>query len=482
MYSLGLDLSTQSLSALILQQEEASAAAQILGTWSVPFSRFSRKFGLEAGTLCLPPPSPGYYSQPIAMYLEALDQLFALMQAEGAPLSLIAVVNCSSQQHGQVFVNKTFDRACEGLKTPESSIKLTQQFAASFASASAPIWLCSHTGEEAAELEEALGSQRVLSISASAIPLRFSGLVLRHFAKNQQQSYAQTARIHLISSWLAAVLSAQPAAPIDYGNACGTLLMDYQQKKWSKELLSAMGAGLPAGPEGLAQRLPELASPNAVVGQLAPYFCAKYGFSESCSVLVGSGDNPQAKLASPHELLNLGSSFVMMAGAKGPHPWTNAMYDGLGQPFSFACRSNGALVWDEQRKALGLSFEQQEAALERYPLGALEPLNFCPLQESFPLSSEGLVPAATEIPSSYSAEQAITAMIDGTLLEMAATCAQVFAGSEEPLAVTGGVCRSAGVLQRIGQIWQRPIIVLENSGAAYGAALAGLQTLRAPAQ
>ena len=123
---------------------------------------------------------------------------------------------------------------------------------------------------------------------------------------------------------------------------------------------------LPGGSEGLLAKLPELAPPDSIVGNIAVYFVEKYGFSQECSIVAGSGDNPQAKVPVAGDLLSLGTSFVNMVSTDGetldPEGFANAMYDGIGRPFMFGCRTNGAMVWDAVRNHYGLSKEEYEPA------------------------------------------------------------------------------------------------------------------------
>ena len=134
--------------------------------------------------------------------------------------------------------------------------------------------------------------------------------------------------------------------------------MDYEKKEWSHRLVAAAADGLPGGKEGLMAKLPALVSPDSVIGSIARYFVAKYGFSEQCRVAVGSGDNPQTKVLVKGDLLSLGTSFVNMISTDGKtldlDGYANGMYDGLGRPFMFGCRTNGAMVWDGIRGMHGL--------------------------------------------------------------------------------------------------------------------------------
>ena len=494
MYTLGIDLSTQSLSATLLQstegKNEGERGIRFCANWSIPFRDLAEKYALDPRTLCIKDLSqkyPGFYAQPPQMFLEALDLLLAQIQAEGAPLHRVLAINCSAQQHGQLWLNAEFELCCQKLRQPghaQKELSLNQLFDASYAYPAAPIWMCSQTKAEAKHLLEHVGNDKLLQLCGSAAPLRFSGLVLRWLARREKTAYRQCRYVHLLSSWLAAVFTAKSNAAIDWGSGAGTLMMDYRARNWSQELLASLAEGLASeagGPSGgaaeLRSRLPELASPVAEQGKVASYFL-KYGFAADCKVLTGSGDNPQSKVCQAGDLLSLGSSFVAMSRTAKFHPkfhpWANAMYDGLGQPFSFTCRSNGALVWDAVRQSLGLSYAQQDAALEKYPLGSLPALPLRLLNESFPPAPANVTDVQNFAGPSTDPAANLVAVIDGTLLEWHQACLDVFGTSEDLLYVTGGPTRSQQVLQRIEAIWRRPLQTFNSAGASYGAAMAAM--------
>ncbi|XP_061168545.1 uncharacterized protein LOC133177593 [Saccostrea echinata] len=472
-----MDLSTQSLSATILQQlpghSDKDTELRSCGSWSIAFRDVAGKYALDPQNLCLLEAArscEGFFAQPPQMFLASLDLLLAKMQAAGAPLASVDALNCSAQQHGQVWLNRSFADCCAALQRPQSQrSRLPELFARSYGCPVAPIWMCSQTQAEAGHLLGRLGKERVLELSGSAAPLRFSGLVLRWLALREPAMYGLSVRIHLLSSWLAAVLSAQSSVPLDWGSAAGTSLMDYRRKCWSEDLLDCLAEGLEGGPEGLRARLPELCPAQQCVGTLAPYF-GKYGLRRDCLVLAGSGDNPQTKVAQQGDLLSLGSSFVLMSQASGCHEWANAMYDGLDRPFSFACRSNGALVWDAWREQLGLSLAQQDELLAQYPPGSVEPLCLRLLNESFP-PGPATHPAIEKVVRPYTEPgKNLAAVIDGTLQELHQACVEVFGPGREVLYVTGGPARSPQILRRIEEFWQRPVRTFHSAGASYGAA------------
>lgn len=480
MLVLGLDLSTQSLSAVLLAGQDGKQP-QIIGRWCQPFADLIDLYQLRADSLTLAPAAElpadlqqGQYDQPPGMYLRSLDRLFKQMQADGCPLEQLAAINCSSQQHGQIYLNSNFDNACATLERLDPSARLDSalenHFAASYAYPRAPIWLTANSGAQAQYLREQLGEELLLQISGSAAPLRFSGLIIRWLMQHYNQSYHNSSRIHLISSWLAAVLAGRADAAIDWGSASGTLLMNYAQRCWSEQLLSTLAAGFDHA-AGLRAKLPQLSSPLAIQGTVNSYLINKYAVNPNCVILAGSGDNPQSKVCAAGDLLSLGSSFVMMADPANDrhfHPWANALYDGLGRPFSFGCRSNGALIWDALRNSLGLSLADQEQLLQRYPAGSVKPRLWLKVSESFPPAP------ADQITPTFTQPQDLVALIDGTLEQMARASHTVFGHSKQTLYLTGGVSNSPALCRRISHYWQRPIANLATFDASYGAAVAAI--------
>ena len=101
----------------------------------------------------------------------------------------------------------------------------------------------------------------------------------------------------------------------------------------------------------LKEKLGNIDNPSALAGNIAEYFIEKYGFNRDCLVGIGSGDNPQTKVLYKGDILSLGTSFVYMLNidenTRDFSGVSNAMYDGIGNPFMIFCRTNGAMVWDE---------------------------------------------------------------------------------------------------------------------------------------
>jgi xylulokinase len=219
---------------------------------------------------------------------------------------------------------------------------------------------------------------------------------------------------------------------------------------------------------------------------MAPWFVKKHGFSTEARVLIGSGDNPQTKVLVDGDLLSLGTSFVMMvdtgAGLVDQRGWGNAMYDGVGRPFLFGCRTNGALVWDRLRQRAGLAandFATGEAALANQAPGSVLALwqpdvESFPPSPSLPLTVDGDSDFARAYPGCV--DSALGLLYRGSLpwLGERGSPGKATGPSAAPLFVTGGPTASPGILRRIAAIWNRPVVTIGTTGAALGAAAAAL--------
>jgi len=483
-YALGLDSSTQSLTAVAIDFTDGKIAFE----HSLDYARDERLsgYGIDRREYLCPPRVPGEADQPPLMFLASLDALFEDMKGEGFPISEIAVINVSGQQHGHVYLGREANGLLQRLRDPDSTARpLAAQLSRAFAYGTSPIWRTSNTERQAAELRAAAGgSRRMIELTGSDSPLRFTGAVMRRVAEQFPEAFERTEVLQLISSFLPAVLTGNHRTPIDYGNASGMSLMDYRGRAWSDELLAAVGKGCGGG-DGVRRKLPDLVEPDTIVGTIARYFIERYGFNVECRVAAGSGDNPQTKVLVPGTLLSLGTSFVYMVSTDGQtvdlEGYANGMYDGIGRPFMFGCRTNGAMVWDRVRGEHGL--EKKDYAAAERALGETPPGSslflWQPENESFPSS-----PSFEQRRIGYDVAS-LTAdyggIIDSTLAAVY-WYSRHFSGessrSDEPLYVTGGATDSPQIMRRVAAIWRKPVITIGRVGAALGSAVAGVSALQ----
>ncbi len=476
--SLGLDSSTQSLSAVVVD----FARGEIVYEKSLDYARDPRlnRYGIDFATYVVPPRQPGEADQPPAMYLASLDALFSDMNGDGVDMSGIAVINDSGQQHGHLYLSARAGALIAGLKAKGAGAgpALAARLEGCFSYGTAPIWKTSNTASQADDLRRGAGGRgAMIRLSGSDSPLRFTGAVIRRVGRQFPDEYRATETIQLISSFIPGLLTGNPRVPWDFGNGCGSSLMDYRSREWAPALIRAAAEGLPGGTGALEKKLPGLARPDEVVGTIAAYFVERYGFDPACRVCAGSGDNPQSKVLVGGDLLSLGTSFVNMVSTDGEcvdeEGFANAMYDGLGRPFMFGCRTNGSLVWDRVRELNGLprdEYRRSDATLAHDPPGTHLFL-WQPDAESFPVSS-----AFDPVRIGYD-EPSLARDYPGAIesgLGVVYLYSRGFSGdSDEPMYLTGGVARVPEIVRRVAAIWRRPVITIGSVGAALGAAVAG---------
>jgi len=273
---LGLDSSTQSLTALVID----AGAGRIVYEKSLNFEQVLAHCGTQSGVL--PDPDPLVKHSPPLMWVEALEAIFGAMRADGVPLGEVRAVAGSGQQHGSVYLN---DRAATALARLDPRRSLVDNLAGVFSRPTAPIWMDSSTTAECAEIRSALGGVTATAAATGSDTFeRFTGPQIRKFARADPAAYAGTAHIALVSSFMASLLAGR-LAPIDHGDGAGMNLMDIRRKSW-------LPAALAATAPGLERRLFPPVPSWQVIGPVAPYFTGKYGLNPAAMAVVWSGDNP----------------------------------------------------------------------------------------------------------------------------------------------------------------------------------------------
>ena len=280
---LGIDLSTQSATAILLDGSLAPAAPAL----SVNFDAAFPEYGTHAGMNQDGP----VVTSPVRMWLRALDALMDRLAATGL-LSRVAVVSVSGQQHGSVYWTA---KGLEALRLPAGPAGGSAfSFSASldegcFALADSPIWSDASTGAQCAALEASLpgGAAELADISGSRAYCRFTGPQIAAVAERHPAAWERTAAVSLVSSFVASLLVGS-LAPMDASDACGTNLVDWRKRRWHSPLLAAI-PGL-----DVARLGGQPCAPHAVLGRVSPAVAARWGLPPDCAVVAASGDNPNS--------------------------------------------------------------------------------------------------------------------------------------------------------------------------------------------
>src|ERR1041385_8526889 len=102
---LGLDSSTQSLSAIVIDYDRR----KVVYEHSLNFDRALPRYRTQNGVLRHADPLVKH-SSPL-MWAEALDLLFGQMKRDGVALGDVVAVSGSGQQHGSVYLNNGIEDA-----------------------------------------------------------------------------------------------------------------------------------------------------------------------------------------------------------------------------------------------------------------------------------------------------------------------------------------------------------------------------------
>ncbi|MEO5714850.1 MAG: FGGY-family carbohydrate kinase [Luteolibacter sp.] len=464
---LGLDSSTQSLTAVIVDPASGEITCQL----SVNFGIDLPQYGSPSGFI--PGGRDGEVHANPLMWLEALDLLFIRLSGK-TDLSKVRMVAGSGQQHGSVYLDATFD---ERLNSLDATQTLVSQLSPALTRQTAPIWMDTSTGAECAEITTALGgAAEVCKRSGSTAIERFSGPQIRRFFKTDPAAYERTARIHLVSSFLASVIAGK-SVPIDFGDGAGMNLLNLATQNWDTDLMAA------TAPDLVTRLLPP-ALATTVQGTVSPYFVGKFGLSAKCRTALFTGDNPASLVGmgatTPgNVVISLGTSDTFFAAMPGPKTDPNGFGHVFGNPaggyMSLICFRNGSLAREALRDKLGLdwsAFDREALSATLGSAGENLMLPFFgpeitprhdfsgPVLKGSPAFESGAEPALQ-----------VRALLEGQFLNMRLHSEWMEVKTER-IRLTGGASKNDGIAQLVADVFHSPVERLDvSNSAALGAAL-----------
>jgi len=462
---LGIDCSTQSCTAVVVDTD----AGQVVFTLSINFGKELPQYHSPNGYL-YPDDSVVQHSNPL-MWVEGLELLLARGRSLGFDWSTVAGVACSGQQHGSVYLNARYFSTTWGPEGP-----LVKQVQPLLSRPTSPIWMDSSTTAECREIASAVGGdEHVLAITGSRATERFTGPQIRKLFKEEPQHYDATARIHLVSSFMAYLLTGLDA-PIDLGDGAGMNLLDLATADWSLPLLHATAPGL-------KERLPVVAPSARVVGPIARFFVERYGFSPQATVAASSGDNPCSLVGMGATIpgtavISLGTSDTYFAAMSlrqtDPAGYGHVFCNPAGGFMSLICFKNGSLTREAVAKRFGLSWDDFKVAIRETPPGnhgnLMLPYVFPEITPRI-LRPEVRLFGSEAFTNWKDAAATVRAVVEAQALSMRLH-SQWIADKLESLLVTGGASQNNAILQVVADVFQARLRKLSvTNAAALGAAL-----------
>ncbi|PXA03968.1 carbohydrate kinase [Coraliomargarita sinensis] len=465
-YALGIDSSTQSCSAIVIDTE----AGKIVAEASVNFGEHLPQYQAPQGFI--PDGPDGEVHSDPRMWLDALEMLLEAL-GKHCDLSKVAAISGAGQQHGSVYLNENWLDALASLSSEDS---LSSQLERCLTRKTSPIWMDSSTGEECAEIAAAVGgNDQVCAKSGSIAIERFTGPQIRRFYKQDAEAYAATARIHLVSSFLCSVLCGADA-PIDTGDGAGMNLLNIQSWSWDEDLLEATAPNL-------GGKLPAVQPGTTVAGQIAPYFVKKFGFAAETPITVFTGDNPSSLVgmgaSKPGKLvISLGTSDTFFAAmpevVADPNGCGHVFGNPTGGSMSLQCFVNGSLAREEVKDKFNYDWDQFTAAFTKTPIGnhgnVMVPFFRSEISPRIDLDAPIL--QGTEAFQNWEEpDAAIRACVEGQAINIK-LCSDWMQLSPEVIYLTGGASRNDAIAQVIADVFQANVQRLAVSGSVgLGAAM-----------
>jgi len=225
------------------------------------------------------------------------------------------------------------------------------------------LWNDQRTAAECAEIEERIGLARLIELTGNRALPGFTAPKLVWLRRHEPEAYAQVRHVLLPKDYVRLRLTGRHA--IDATDASGTLLLDVAERRWSDDVLEALG--LPR------EWLPDVLESPEVSGTAADGIPVAAGAGDQAAAALGAGVVDAGGPAS----VVLGTSGVVFAALPAfrsdpearVHVFCHAVPDrwhAMGVMLSAA----GSLQWFRDRLAPGASFDELVAEAGVWPPGA----------------------------------------------------------------------------------------------------------------
>ncbi|KAJ5557439.1 hypothetical protein N7494_001354 [Penicillium frequentans] len=331
---IGFDLSTQQLKGLVVNSD-----LKVVYIAKFDFDADSTGFPIKKGVLTNEAEHEVF--APVALWLQALDTVLESLRKQGLDFSRIKGISGAGQQHGSVYWGQEAESMLQNLDPGN------------------PNWQDSSTQKECDEFDAILGGPEELAqATGSKAHHRFTGPQVLRFTRKHPEVYQKTARISLVSSFLASLFLGH-VAPFDISDVCGMNLWNIKKGAYDDRLLQLCAGEF--GVEDLKKKLGDVPEDGGLhLGSVHQYYIKRYGFSPDCTVIPATGDNPATILALPlrpsDAMVSLGTSttFLMSTPSYKPdpathffnHPTTAGLY------MFMLCYKNGGLAREHVRDAI----------------------------------------------------------------------------------------------------------------------------------
>lgn len=456
---LGLDCSTQGLTAIVIEID--GDTRRVVFNRSLNFDRDLPEYGTTGGVRRSDDANE-VFASPV-MWADALDRMMAQL-ASTAEIDIddIRAISGSAQQHGSVYLKRA---PWVGL---DPNAPLAPQIGDAFAREYSPVWMDATTTRQCREIDDALGgADATAALTGSPACERFTGPQIRKFFQQQPAAYAQTTKIHLVSSYLASLLAGADA-PIDPGDGSGTNLMNLRENRWSSRALDATAPAL-------GDRLPPIRPSWETVGTLSPYWQKRYSLPPT-SIVAWTGDNPSSLIGTGMIregalAVSLGTSDTAFTCTAEPAAHSSHVFRSPNGDFmNLICFRNGSLTRESVRQQYRLDWDAVATILEASPGNDGRVM--------LPWLDTEITPRIAHAAlrrfgfDEHDAAANVRGVIEGQMMALANHAAGISRVKIDRVIATGGAAVNRAILQVMANVFDADVFRLDvENSAALGAAL-----------
>jgi len=238
-YVVGLDVGTTGTKTLLID-ERGHVAARALAEYP------------------LLSPKPGWAEQDPAQWWHAcVKTLREVMSSSGVNARDVLGIGLTGQMHGSVFLDSK-----NGVVRPPI------------------LWCDQRTAEQCEAITEKIGASRLIELVSNPALTGFTAPKIIWLRENEPDNYAKVVKVLLPKDYIRFKLTGEFATEVS--DASGTLLFDVKNRRWSKEVMSALDIPLDFMPKSYE-------SPE-VTGTLLKEVADNVGLKPGIPVVGGGGD------------------------------------------------------------------------------------------------------------------------------------------------------------------------------------------------
>ncbi|MEK7729494.1 MAG: FGGY family carbohydrate kinase [candidate division KSB1 bacterium] len=441
----GLDVSTQSCKLVVIDTDANAIVFVDAVNYDDDLPQYGTRNGVKPGL------AKGVSESEPGMWIAAVEEIFSKLNASKIPMAKIKCISVSGQQHGLVSLD-----AHGNLTRPTS--KLWNDFS----TLEECEILTEKIGGLAAMIEEVGNSQRT----------GYTAAKIFHMARHEPEEYAKSATFFLVHNYINFYLSGGVRV-LEPGDLSGMALWNPKTAQWSQRVLAAIAADL-------RQKLPAVQPSNATIGNISSDLVARFGFSPTCKIDAGSGDNMYGAIGTGNVsegsvTISLGTSGTAYCFMREPFVDPSgeiaAFCDSTGHYLPLLCVSNLANGYDALLAQYQMSHAEFNAIIKQTKAGnegrVLVPWYIGERTPDVPFAAPVYFGFGLD---EFTKKNICRAVLEGHLLNLYDGFRRMPVAVKE-IRITGGLAKSEAWCQTIADIFESETIPVEGEGAALGAAL-----------